>query len=181
MKDLYFATTNPNKLKEAEKILGIKLKQAKIDVPEIQSLEASEVAEGKVKHAYTVLDKPVITEDTALHVKEWNGFPGALITWIVKTIGIEKLCKMIGKERGATAKACVSYFNGNTLKTFCGEINGRISKKPRGADRFDWDRIFTPEGEKRTFAEMPLEEKNRISHRMKAFGKLREFLESEVK
>ena len=50
---------------------------------------------------------------------------------------------------------------------FKGEIRGEIVS-PRG-NRFAWDQIFQPEGYQQTFAEMSSEEKNRISHRKKAF------------
>lgn len=176
MKSVNFVTTNANKFREAERILGFRLRQARIGLPEIQSLKAREVAGFKAKEAYSKLRKPVIVEDTALYLKDWNGFPGALISWAVKTIGIERLCELVGRERAATAEACVAYYDGLRLRVFCSEISGKISEKPRGRKRFDWDRIFIPSGEKRTFAEMSMEEKNLISHRMKAFVKLREYL-----
>jgi XTP/dITP diphosphohydrolase len=47
----------------------------------------------------------------------------------------------------------------------------------RGTDGFGYDPVFIPEGETRTFAEMPLGEKNKISHRARAFEKLRLFLD----
>jgi len=122
------------------------------------------------------MKKPVVVEDTAFYIKEWKGFPGALVAWTVKTIGIEGICKLVGKERSVTAEACVSYYDGKQMRTFCGSVKGKISKKPRGRKRFDWDRIFIPDGEKRTFSEMSLEEKNEISHRMKAFRRMKTFI-----
>jgi XTP/dITP diphosphohydrolase len=67
------------------------------------------------------------------------------------------------------------------VRIFSGTIKGKISKKPMGKKRFDWDRIFIPSGFSKTFAQMDLSEKNRISHRMKAFKKLKRFLSSEIK
>jgi len=173
---IYFVTSNRHKVEEAKKILDIEIEQVKLDIKEIQSLDVKEVVKDKAKEAYAKLKKPVIVEDTGLYIKGWNGFPGALISWVVKSMGIKKLCKTIGRKRSATAKACVAYYDGKNLKIFCGQIKGRISKKPRGKKRFDWDRIFIPEGDTRTFAEMSLEEKNRISHRVKAFRKFKRFL-----
>ncbi|MCK5023747.1 MAG: RdgB/HAM1 family non-canonical purine NTP pyrophosphatase [Candidatus Aenigmarchaeota archaeon] len=181
MKKIYFVTSNKNKFIEAEKILDMKLVQAKLKINEIQALDNRKVVEHKAREAYSILKKPVIAEDTGLYIKDWKGFPGALVSWVVGTIGIEKLCKLLRTRRDVTAKACVSYYDGKNLKTFCGQVNGKISGSPRGSDRFDWDRIFIPDGEKRTFAQMSIEEKNKISHRMKAFRKLKRFLESEVK
>lgn len=178
---VYFVTTNINKFREAEKILGLEIKQYRIDIPEIQSLNVKKVIEDKANKAYDKLQKPVIVDDTALYIKSWNNFPGPLIAWVIKTMGIEGICKFVGKNRSAKAEACIGYYDGKVLKIFSGTIKGKISKNPRGKKRFDWDRIFIPEGSARTFAQMSLEEKNKISHRMKAFKKLNRFLSSEVK
>lgn len=176
-KEICFVTSNKNKLREAEGILGTGLEQLPLDLEEIQALDNRKVCESKARQAYSIAGKPIIVEDTALFIEEWKGFPGALIAWVIKTIGVGKLCKLLGKERKAKARACVSYCDGKTLRTFCGEIEGKISGEPRGRKRFDWDRIFIPAGETRTFAEMSPEEKNGISHRKKAFEKLKRFLE----
>jgi XTP/dITP diphosphohydrolase len=55
-------------------------------------------------------------------------------------------------------------------------VNGRIINEKRGNEGFGYDPVFIPEGMTRTFAEMSLDEKNRISHRARAFEKLKEFL-----
>ena len=171
-----FVTTNINKFREARKILPFEIKQSRLDIPEIQSMDVKEIVEDKARKAYRKLKKPVIVEDTALYMKSWNNFPGPLIAWAIKTMGIRGICRFVGKDRSARAEACVGYYDGKRMKTFSGVVKGKISKKPRGRKRFDWDRIFIPEGEKRTFAEMDLSEKNRISHRMKAFRKLKAFI-----
>ena len=179
--DLYFVTSNRNKFAEARKILDFEIRQAKLEIPEIQSINVKDIVKDKARKAYEKLRKPVIVEDTALYIRSWKGFPGPLISWVIKTMGINGICKFTGKERTAKAEACVAYYDGKKMRIFSGSVKGLISKKPRGARRFDWDRIFVPEGEKRTFAEMEIEEKNKISHRMKAFGKMKRFLDLKVK
>ena len=176
--ELYFATTNRNKFREVCRILGFKIKQVKLEIPEIQSFDLREIVEDKVKKAYERIRKPVIVEDTALYIKSWNGFPGPFIGWVIKTMGIEGVCRLVGKERSARARACVGYYDGKRMEIFSGEVKGEIAKEPRGRRRFDWDRIFIPSGFSRTFAEMSIEEKNRISHRMKAFVKVKRSLHS---
>jgi XTP/dITP diphosphohydrolase len=178
---VYFVTSNRNKFAEAGKILDFEIKQAKLEIPEIQSINVKEIVEDKARKAYEKLKKPVMVEDTALYITSWRGFPGPLISWVIKTMGINGICKFTGKERSAKAEACVAYYDGKRMITFSGNIKGKISNKPRGTRRFDWDRIFIPEGEKRTFAEMEIKEKNKISHRMKAFKKLKRFLDLKVK
>ena len=177
---VYFATGNKNKFKEAAMIFGPGLRQKKIEIAEIQSLDVKKVAEAKAKAAFAKVKKPVIVEDTALYINSWKGLPGPLIAWFVRSMGIEKLCKLAGPDRTAKAEACVAYYDGKNMKVVSGAINGRIAFVPRGKDRFDWDRIFIPEGHGKTFAEMTLEEKNRISHRMKAFSQMSKYLKAKA-
>lgn len=181
--EICFVTSNRNKFEEAKRILGpgFRLKQAKLEISEMQSMNAKEIARDKATKAYKKIRKPVIVEDTALYIRSWKGFPGPLISWAIRTMGIDGICKFVGKDRSAKAEACVAYYNGKTLKIFSGSVNGEIAGAPRGADRFDWDRIFIPLGFSKTFAEMRISEKNRISHRMKAFGHLKKYLESKHK
>jgi XTP/dITP diphosphohydrolase len=59
------------------------------------------------------------------------------------------------------------------LETFEGVVEGTIVDQPRGSHGFGYDPIFVPQGFKRTFAELPAELKNRISHRAQAIRALR--------
>ena len=55
-------------------------------------------------------------------------------------------------------------------------VKGKISAQPLGFFGFHYDPIFIPEGSKKTFGEMSIEEKNKISHRARAIDKLKKFL-----
>ena len=59
---------------------------------------------------------------------------------------------------------------------FKGVITGKISPEPRGKYGFHYDPIFIPKGSEKTFGEMTMEEKNKISHRARAIKKLKKFL-----
>jgi len=59
---------------------------------------------------------------------------------------------------------------------FEGIVNGTIISEKRGSGGFGYDPIFIPDGKIRTFAEMDLSEKNSVSHRARAFEKLKNFL-----
>ncbi len=59
---------------------------------------------------------------------------------------------------------------------FEGMVNGRIIDEMRGDDGFGYDPVFVPDGYDKTFAEMPLELKNKISHRANALNELVTFL-----
>ena len=172
---LYFATSNKNKIAEARAILGIGIKQVHLDIPEIQSISALEVAEDKARKAYSALKKPVIVEDTALHINAWNGFPGAMIKFMLKGMGNDGICSALTmfKDKRAYAETCVAYFDGSEMRSFLGKAQGAISSSPKGPDSFGWDIIFIPKGYTITFAEMGKDKKNAISHRYKAFMKLK--------
>lgn len=171
-----FVTGNKNKVKEAERILGIRLDIADIDIKEIQTMEVEEVVEEKAKEAYSKVGKTVIVEDTGIYLEELNGFPGALIKWLLDSAGNEGICNIIRDNRNAIAKTCICLYDGKEAKTFCGSIKGTIPEKPRGTTNFGWDPVFIPEGHDRTFAEMSQEEKNSMSMRKRALEKLKEFL-----
>ena len=57
-----------------------------------------------------------------------------------------------------------------------GEVAGRIAAAPRGDGGFGYDPVFVPAGYERTFAEMKAEDKNRLSHRGRAFSKIKKYL-----
>lgn len=173
---LYLVTSNKNKLREFEQILGLKLNHIDLDLDEIQAAEPEDVVEHKVRQAFRKIKKPVIVEDTGLYFEAWNGLPGALIKLFGQIVGYQNLPKLLKKNRRARAKTVIGYFDGKNYKNFIGEIKGTISHSPKGKNNFGWDIIFIPKGSKRTFAQMTAKEKNKISMRKIALEKLRKFL-----
>jgi non-canonical purine NTP pyrophosphatase (RdgB/HAM1 family) len=176
---LYFVTSNEGKVKEVESILGFKVDKVPLDIKEIQTIEVEEVVEDKAKKAFSQFKKTVMVEDTGFYIQTWKGFPGALIKWVLKTLGREELCEALkNNNREVAVKTSVCLYNGNEVKIFNGEVKGIIPEKPRGGDGFGWDPIFQPEGHKKTFGEMTREEKNAISMRKIALEKAKDFLEA---
>ena len=171
MRDWIFVTSSREKLLEAERILGRRIVQKQLNLPEIQSLELEEVIAKKARLAYDTLGHvPVIVEDTGLFVACWKGLPGTLIRWFEETVGPAGICLMLDgfPDRSAHAQTIVATYDGS-LKIFSGEVKGRITDAPRGNNGFGWDTIFIPDGETRTFAEMAPHEKDQLSMRRKAF------------
>ena len=177
--ELFFVTGNENKLREASQILGFEVKLVKIDLSEEQEIEVDKIIKGKTKTAYELVRQPVIVEDTGLYFEAMNGFPGALIKWVLKSIGNKGAIKMLNgyEHRKAYAKTSIGYFDGKNFKIFSGIIRGKISNEPKGENGFGWDMIFIPENNEKTFAEMTDEEKNNISMRKIAFENLKRFLQ----
>lgn len=178
MSKIVFVTSNDNKLREVESILGIRLNRINIDIEEIQDIDVEKVVEKKAKDAYEKIRKRLIVEDTGLYIEALNGLPGALIRWFLKTIGTDGICKIVNcfEKRDAYVKTAVALFDGKNMKIFVGIVKGKISINPRGSG-FGWDSIFIPKGSTKTFGEMSKEEKNSISMRYKAFQRLKRFLE----
>ncbi len=174
---LYFITGNEKKFLEVKLMLP-EIEQLHIDLPEIQSTDGREIVEAKLREASNHHEGEFIVEDTGLYLKGLNGLPGPFIKWFLDKLGTEgvyKLAEKIGIFE-AEAKTVVGYLDKNKeMYFFEGIIVGDLVP-PRGEKIFGWDPIFKPKGDDRTFSEMSREQKNEISHRMLAIGKLKEFL-----
>lgn len=173
---IYFITGNKNKFQEAKLILP-DLEQLDIDLSEIQEVDPQIIIEAKLREASHHHDGQLIVEDSGLYIKCLGGLPGPLVKWFHKTMGYPKLAELVMKypDHQAVAKAVIGYFNQTNIKFFEGVISGQVVL-PRGETNFGWDIIFEPDGFTKTFAQMTIEEKNKISHRRLAFEKLKNFL-----
>jgi len=180
---IYFVTSNKNKFKEAKEIFGneIKLKLAKIKLEEIQSDRLEDIAKHKAESAFEKLKKSLIVEDSGLFIKELRNFPGAYSSFILKTIGIEGILKLLegSKNREAFYKCVAVYKDFKVTKLFIGKVFGKISEVPRGSYGFGFDPIFIPKGYEKTFGE-DFEIKNQVSHRAIAFRKLKNWLMKNI-
>lgn len=177
-----FATKNKDKLAEAKRILGIDMQAATFDdLDEIQEIQVDKIIEHKAKQAYDNVKEPVIVEDTGLFFNGWNGFPGALIKWLLESVDNEGIVKMLEgfSDRSAVAECHIGLYDGKRLILAKGIVQGRVAESVRGKEGFGWDRIFIPEGHDRTFGEMSKEEKDAISHRKLAFEDLKNKLHQQ--
>ena len=109
-----------------------------------------------------------------------GGLPGPFIKFFVDKMSFEDICKLLdGKNRKATAKCVVGYYDGKEMKLFEGSLNGEISIKPEGENGFGWDKIFIPKGYKVTRASLSKED-DRITYlKIKPLDKLKKYLESK--
>jgi non-canonical purine NTP pyrophosphatase (RdgB/HAM1 family) len=171
-------TSREEKALEARRI-GFAVERVDLELAEPQALDPFEVVEAKARDAWRSLQRPLVVEDSGLHLSAWGGFPGALVKWIEKSTGVGAIPRMLDawEDRGATASCVLAFFDGQELQVGRGEVSGRIVQVPRGSGGFGWDTIFEPEGERRTFAEMAPEEKDRISHRRRAWEALAQALQ----
>ena len=178
-----FVTSNPNKAREAAEILGIELVNVDLDLPELQALDVAQVAANKAATAREALgfpDSPVLVEDSGLLVEAWNGLPGALTKWFLRSVGNEGLLRMLAGEEDRAARAvcavAVAATDGS-VRAFVGEVGGSIAYQPRGSAGFGWDPIFVPSGHAETYAELGAR-KHEDSHRARALKAARAGLEA---
>ena len=185
-----FVTGNAKKLEEVQRILGANgppdrngipfhITNQKIDLPELQG-EAIQIAKDKCAEAAKQIDGPVIIEDTSLCFNALNGMPGVYIKWFLDSCGHGGLNSMLAgfEDKSAYAQTVVAFCAGPGKEpaVFDGRTNGTIVP-PRGDLAFGWDPIFQPEeGGGKTYAEMSKTGKDAISHRSRAFAKLRDYL-----
>ncbi|KAJ4456094.1 putative Inosine triphosphate pyrophosphatase [Paratrimastix pyriformis] len=182
-KPLTFITGNANKLREVKEILeqsGISVVSQNVDLPELQG-DPTDISVEKCRLASEQVDGPVITEDTSLCYNALHGLPGPYIKWFLKSLGHEGLNRILAGYEDKSADAmCIFAFcpgKGQSVVPFVGKCPGRIVPA-RGPNTFGWDPIFQPDGFAETFAEMGAATKNRISHRSRSLGMLREYLQS---
>ncbi len=175
---IYFITSNKGKLEEVRAITGMDIRSKSIEIAEIQDVSVENIVKDKAVKAYSKIHKPVIVEDTGLYIKALNGFPGALVKWLIGAIGPKGICRIVGryKDRSAYGETCIAFYDGRKLATFSGRIDGTIARSPIGDNGFGWDPIFIPKGYNKTFAQMDSSEKNGISHRRKAALRLKMWL-----
>ncbi len=176
---LIFATTNQNKIKEAETILQIPIESTSLEIDEIQSLDPQKVITQKAIAYYQQIGKPLFVEDNSLTFEALNPLPGTYINDFSKALGNDGLIRLLGNHtnRKAHATVVIGYINNpSNIQIFTGTVSGIISAKPQGEQGFGWDPIFIPHGETRTFAEMTMEKKNRFSMRSIALKNFKEWL-----
>ncbi len=171
---ILFVTSNQDKLREAREILGAEIETVDLDLPEPQALSVAEVAAEKARTAYRALGEPshpVLVEDSGIVFDAWNGLPGALTKWFLRSVGNEGLLEMLAaaEVRSARAVCAVAVADpGGKVRAFVGEVQGEVADTPRGTSGFGWDPIFIPEWSSETYAELG-PRKHEDSHRARAF------------
>jgi XTP/dITP diphosphohydrolase len=186
---LIFATNNKHKVKEISHILDDRISLMSLDevniledIPEDEPLiEGNALFKARYVHKATGLD--VFADDTGLEIEALNGLPGVHSARFAgenkdSSANIEKVLAMLkGKEnRKARFRTVIALIFENREYLFEGTVSGIIIDNKKGSEGFGYDPVFIPDGYNETFAQMPLSEKNKISHRALAFGKLKAFL-----
>lgn len=191
MKKIVFATNNAHKLQEVQYALNgvyqiVSLKEIGFtdDIPEpYETLEENALTKSK-----TISEKFNINcfaDDTGLEVEALHGAPGVYSARYAgeKCSFQDNVNKLLYemqtfKNRKAKFRTVISLIINKKEYQFEGEVKGHISTNKTGTEGFGYDPVFIPDGYRSSFAEMSLEEKNKISHRGQAVRKLVEFLKN---
>lgn len=195
MQTLIFATGNRHKADEVQDFLGegfalCCLKDVGIteDIPETaDTLEGNALC--KARYVYDKTGSACFADDTGLEVDALGGAPGihtARYAGEAKSseANIDLLLKNLegSENRAAKFRTVIAYIDAQGgVHYFEGVVEGSITKeRSKGVEGFGYDPVFMPDGYDKTFAQIPLAEKNRISHRGRAMSKFLAFL-NEVK
>ena len=187
--ELIIATHNENKVLEFKKKLSSNYLLKSLsdlnfteEIPENEnSIKKNAIFKSKFIH--NIFKSNVFSDDTGLEIESLNNEPGVHSARYsgekkdpLKNINLV-LKKMKGvSNRKARFRTVISLVMDNKNYCFEGIVNGTIIDKPRGDMGFGYDSIFVADNMKKTFAEITLIEKNKISHRAIATNKLIDFL-----
>jgi len=190
MTELIFASNNAHKLEEVQAILtssGIKIKSLN-DIGFIDDIEETgttfyENAAIKVQTIYDFNGQNCFADDSGLEVEVLDGKPGVYSARYAGEHGNhqannEKLLQELANKnnRKACFKTVIALMLNGKIYYFEGQVNGVIAKNISGTKGFGYDPLFIPDDYDKTFADMPAEIKNSISHRKRALQSMLEFL-----
>ena len=189
--ELIFASNNRHKLEEISKIVGnaftiLNLKQANCEgeIPETGTT-LEENALQKAHWVYSRTHKNCLADDTGLEIDALNGAPGVYTARFAgddcsPEDNIQKTLRLMKEKtnRRACFRTVIACIIEGKEYLFEGMVEGEIATEKMGDGGFGYDPIFIPKGFSQSFAQMPLDQKNSMSHRGRATAKFVEFLKN---
>ncbi len=153
------------------------------EIPEpFQTFEENALIKAETIHKYTGLN--VLADDSGICVSYLEGKPGVDSAHYSGSRDDEANLQLVlsnmkdAEDRSAYYKAVICLIWDGEMNYFEGKCDGTILREKHGTGGFGYDPIFAPEGYQQTFAELPPEVKNSISHRGKAVRKMVDFIQS---
>ena len=189
---LVFATNNRHKLQEVRDIVGDRIEVLSLsdigcydDIPETaDTLQGNALI--KARHIYEKYGFDCFADDTGLEVEALDGAPGVYSARYAgeeccSESNMQKLLhNLTGKNnRRAQFRTVIALIINGEEKLFNGIDKGNITEEKMGDSGFGYDPIFIPEGFSESFAQMPAEMKNSISHRFRATEQLSNYLKEK--
>lgn len=194
MKKLVFATNNKHKLEEVSPLIESHFKLLSLaDIECFEEIEEphdtlKDNAFEKARFVFNRYNYNCFADDTGLEIDALNGRPGVYSARFAgeNCTFQDNVNKVLEEMKGKTLrtarfKTIIALIIDGKEYSFEGVVEGEIIEKPsQGKEGFGYDPIFRPLGYSQTFAQMPLEEKNKISHRGLASQKLIAFLKDLI-
>jgi XTP/dITP diphosphohydrolase len=188
---LFLATSNAGKLREYRRLapnsaIALELLPGFADLPAFDEAAPTfaENAAGKALHYSRFCDGVVLAEDSGLVVRALNGAPGVKSARYAgeNATDADRVRKLLSEMDGLSDHGRAAKFvcaialarRGTPIAIVSADVHGAISLEPRGANGFGYDPVFFVPEICKTFAEASAEEKDRLSHRGKAFRRLLE-------
>lgn len=189
--DLIFASHNPHKLEEVRTSLGPDFKVMDLNALgwTAQILETADTFIGnarlKAQTVYKELQRDCFADDTGLEIEALNGQPGVRTARFARegATGAENRAKTLAlmaehENRKATFRTIIVLIQNGVEHVFEGRVEGEILREERGDGGMAYSPIFRPAGHTKTYAEMSLDQRARVSHRALSLQKMRQHLES---
>ncbi len=175
---IIFATSNKHKVEEAYAILkeyNLIVEHLNIKYNEARADTVEEVVKDSVSKLANKLKLELVIEDTGIFFKAYNNFPGPYPKRVFEKLGYDGILSLLkDKNKEAYFKTVVGYCRpGKEPLLFDGILEGIISEEIFDLDKYvmPYERIFIPNGYDITLSKLSREEKNKASHRAKAFRK----------
>ncbi len=189
--DIVFATHNQHKTEEARAIAGPNWHIRNLhdlacseEIPETADTLIGNALQ-KARYVADHYHVDCFADDTGLEIEALDGRPGVYSARYAGehcsfSDNVRKVLEeMKGVEnRKACFKTVIALILDGETHTFEGRVDGHISTEPHGEGGFGYDPVFIPDGYTESFAELPPEVKNSISHRGAAMRKLMDFLKA---
>lgn len=186
---LVVATHNPGKLVEIRELLepfGVEaLSAGELDISEPEETETTFSGNARLKafHSARASGLPALADDSGIEVAALGGEPGVYSArWAGPSKNFADAMRRVEsllRDKGATnpdrrianftCALCIAWPDGEA-RIFEGKVFGTLVDPPRGTLGFGYDPMFLPDGETRTYGEMPQTEKHATSHRARAFA-----------
>ena len=192
---LVLATQNQDKVREIKSFLsGLKIRILTLDnfKPTSKLKETGQTLEEnalqKAEQVYRLTKLPSLADDSGLEVEYLKGKPGVRssrfagekATYLDNNLKLLRLLKNVPAQKRKARFRCVMALKLNEKKTklLKGKVSGSIATERKGKSGFGYDPVFYIPMLKKTFAQLSLKQKNRISHRAKALEKVKKYLQS---
>lgn len=140
MRDITFATTNPEKIQIAETVCAeasISLTTVALEIDEIQGEDPEIIVSDKAKRAYEILGKPLVVSDDSWDIKSLNGFPGPYMKSINHWFTAQDFLRLMegAEDRSVTLHQYLGYISEDGVKIFKNDIHGTVINEQRGENK----------------------------------------------